>query len=616
MTEPFILHQGDCLEVLRTFADNSIDSIVTDPPYGLSKEPDMAEVLRHWLAGDDYQHKGGGFMGKTWDSFVPGPAIWRECLRVLKPGGHLLAFFGTRTQDIGTLAIRLAGFEIRDSISWVYGSGFPKSLDVSKAIDKAAGAERQVLSEGKAVKRMIPGADQNATGSWIKDSGREYVPTVTAAATDEAAQWEGWGTALKPALEPITVARKPLAKGCTVAANVLAHGTGALNIDGCRVAPTGESRERIGEPSQDQRYTDAGATNFAAKPGVRGGDPAGRWPANLIHDGSDEVVALFPANAGAAAPVHRRNGDKFRNSYGTFQGNIDEAGSTFQGDNGSAARFFKQIEVTDAEWLENLSPALTAGSTLSLSKLADAIAQSDAAISALPEGTALSVLKAPSTSVTPSESKLIATAVIMAMSSIVGACLLGQQHERLSLSLKHVSVVVQRMPTGTMTITASLSSSAGCAESITFSITPKSLAVGEKACEQSPARFMYCAKASRKDRNEGMDDPGPQFKRGTTLRQVENTATDGNHHPTVKPTDLMAYLCRLVTPPGGVVLDPFMGSGSTGKAAMREGFRFIGCELSPEYLAIAEARIGHALQQAKEATTKAADEAAQLDIFK
>ena len=138
MTEPFILHLGDCLEVLRTFPDNSIDSIVTDPPYGLSKEPDMAEVLRHWLAGDDYQHKSGGFMGKTWDSFVPGPSVWKECLRVLKPGGHLLAFFGTRTQDMGTLAIRLAGFEIRDSIAWVYGSGFPKSMDVSKAIDKAA----------------------------------------------------------------------------------------------------------------------------------------------------------------------------------------------------------------------------------------------------------------------------------------------------------------------------------------------------------------------------------------------------------------------------------------------------------------------------------------------
>jgi hypothetical protein len=233
--EQFKLYRGDCLETLRTLPDNSVDSIVTDPPYGLSKEPDMAEVLRHWLAGDDYRHKGGGFMGKAWDSFVPGPSVWRECLRVLKPGGHLLAFFGTRTQDMGTLAIRLAGFEIRDMGGWLFGSGFPKS--------------------------------HNLEGDW-----------------------EGWGSALKPAHEPIAFARKPF-QG-TLAANVLAHGTGALNIDGCRVAPTGESRDRIGEASQDQRYTEAGSTNFAAKPGVRGGDPSGRWPANLILSYPEDEYAL------------------------------------------------------------------------------------------------------------------------------------------------------------------------------------------------------------------------------------------------------------------------------------------------------------------------------------
>jgi len=560
----FELHLGDCLEILRTLPDNSVDSIVTDPPYGLSKEPDMAEVLRHWLAGDDYQHKGGGFMGKTWDSFVPGPAVWRECLRVLKPGGHLLAFFGTRTQDIGTLAIRLSGFEIRDSIAWVYGSGFPKSMDVSKAIDKAAGAKREVIGANPN-HRAVSGVAYAGTYA----GGNTGAADITGPATEAARQWQGWGTALKPALEPITVARKPLAKGHTVAANVLAHGTGALNIDGCRVAPTGESRERTGEASQDQRYTDAGATNFAAKPGVRGGDPSGRWPANLILDGSDEVVALFPITSSGSVKAGTRDNGKASGCLGEFGGR-DMPG--IEASTGSAARFFKQIEVTDEEWLENLSPALIAGSTLSLSKLADAIAQSDAAISALPGGRQLNVLKAPSTSVTPSESKLIATSVITAIQSIASASLLAQQPERLSLSHSHVSVVARQTPTGTTTITASLSSSAGCAESITFSITPKSLAVGEKACEQSSARFMYCAKASKRDRGEG------------------------NNHPTVKPTDLMAYLCRLVTPPGGVVLDPFMGSGSTGKAAVREGFRFIGCELSPEYLEIAKARINAALQ--------------------
>lgn len=217
----------DCLLGMRTcLADNSIDAVVTDPPYGLSKEPDMMEVMKHWMNGDDYVHTGGGFMGKSWDSFVPGPSIWKEVFRVLKPGGHLLAFFGSRTYDLGTLAIRLAGFEIRDQIMWVYGSGFPKSLDVSKAIDKAAGVEREVI--GTQIRKNAP----NGLVSIGRDSV-EFERLITAPATDEAKQWSGWGTALKPAHEPICVARKPLSG--TVAENVLTHSTGALNIDGCRI---------------------------------------------------------------------------------------------------------------------------------------------------------------------------------------------------------------------------------------------------------------------------------------------------------------------------------------------------------------------------------------------
>ena len=482
------LHLGNCLDHLEFMPDNSVDSIVTDPPYGLS------------------------FMGKKWDYDVPAVEIWAECLRVLKPGGHLLAFAGTRTQHRMAINIEDAGFEIRDMIAWVYGSGFPKSHN-------------------------------------LKDD------------------WEGWGTALKPALEPITVARKPF-KG-TIAANVQAHGTGGLNIDGCRVPFAGEQDEQ--ESKQKNKHGDFGSGPMSNK--VFGEykkdrdnyDAPGRWPANLIHDGHDEVVALFPESSVTGKRSAKSQSAEV-NGTNWLTGNHE---STEYTDQGSAARFFKQVEVTDAEWLENLSPALIAGSTLSLSKLADAIAQSDAAISALPEGRQLNVLKAPSTSVTPSESKLIATSVITAIQSIASASLLAQQPERLSLSRSHVSVVAHQTPTGTMTITASLSSSAGCAESITFSITPKSLVAGEKGCEQSSARFMYCAKASKKDRGEG------------------------NNHPTVKPTELMAYLCRLVTPPGGVVLDPFMGSGSTGKAAMREGFHFMGIEMDPEYLAIAEARIKH-----------------------
>ena len=390
------LFLGNCLGVLKGVPDNSVDSIVTDPPYGLA------------------------FMGKKWDYDVPEQAIWEECLRVMKPGGHLLSFAGTRTQHRMAVRIEDAGFEIRDMIAWVYGSGFPKSMDVSKAIDKATGAEREFFGtidprssfDGRERKSAAINANwRDAEGhADVRDLSKKQ---ITAPATDAAREWEGWGTALKPALEPITVARKPF-KG-TVAANVLAHGTGALNIDGCRVRMSdGEENPSIARYASTQQQGNNGWGHVNR--GARFDDSAaasaalGRWPANLIHDGSDEVLAGFPANVGA---------------------------------NGGSGVFNQHA------WMRDETP---------------------------------------------------------------------QNIER----------------------------SKGRA-----------------------ARFFYCAKTSRKDRGEA------------------------NTHPTVKPTDLMAYLCRLVTPPGGTVLDPFMGSGSTGKAAMREGFRFIGIEMDAEYLAIAEARIAH-----------------------
>lgn len=385
----YTLHLGDCIEAMRAMPDNSVDSIVTDPPYGLS------------------------FMGKKLDYDVPSVEIWVECLRVLKPGGHLLAFAGTRTQHRMAVRIEDAGFEIRDMIAWVYGSGFPKS--------------------------------RNLDGDW-----------------------QGWGTALKPALEPITVARKPLTG--TVAANVLAHGTGALNIDGCRVGwPDGKVPE-IGTPGWG-----GPAKKLTAVPGQDGDtverskpSDLGRWPANLIHDGSDDVVVLFPSEACASAPV--KSAEPTANGFSgpvKYSGMRERVAGAFHADTGSAARFF------------------------------------------------------------------------------------------------------------------------------------------------------YCAKTSRKDRNEGLPI-GDQKAVSTnaTMRQVEDAdwpKRNGNHHPTVKPTDLMAYLLRLVTPPGGTALDPFMGSGSTGKAAMREGFEFIGCELDPEYLAIAKARIEHELAKVTAAREQPAE--SQLSLF-
>ena len=398
-----ILH-GNNLDILPTLPDNSVDSIVTDPPYEL------------------------GFMGKKWDSsgIAYSVELWTECLRVLKPGGHLLSFGGTRTFHRVAVAIEDAGFEIRDNIAWLYGSGFPKSLDVSKAIDKAAGAEREILTEsvtdlfGERQENQIKtaGMGSGKTFGMLQAEGQNSQAAksleVSAPSTPEAQQWNGWGTALKPAHEPIIVARKPL-EG-TVAHNVLTHGTGALNIDGSRIGTD--------DNLNGGRYSDGKNENdsFVFGKGVNKRSkndfeqPKGRWPANII---VDEHTA----------------------------GLLDE--------------------------------------------------QSDA------------------------------------------------------------------------------------------------------------SRFFYVAKASKRDRNEGLDDF--PLRKSDTRSEIaagiwsEMESAKQNFHPTVKPTALMEYLVKLVTPPNGTVLDPFTGSGSTGKAAILNGFDFIGIEMTEDYLPIIKARLQHAETEFAEA---------------
>lgn len=297
----YTLHAGDCTEVLKTLAPNSVEAAVTDPPYGLGdmSPARVADCLSAWARGEAWTPTGKGFMGKEWDAWTPGPEMWRELYRVLKPGAHALIFAGSRTQDIMSIALRLAGFEVRDSLQWLYGSGFPKNHDVSKAIDKTAGAEREVIGP----KTRPNGKPRTATSElggtpheawarpWHNDpAARERYISATAPATDAARAWEGWGSALKPAYEPIILARKPL--DGTLAQNTLTHGCGGLNIDGGRVGE--EERAYI----TSARRAGANGTYGAGLGGSRsaGTTTQGRYPANILLD--EAAAELLDAQTG------------------------------------------------------------------------------------------------------------------------------------------------------------------------------------------------------------------------------------------------------------------------------------------------------------------------------
>ena len=228
---------GDAFDHLRAMPSESVDAVVTDPPYGLSAPPDVSKVLAAWMAGEKYEHTGAGFMGAAWDSFVPGPRVWREVLRVLKPGGHAVVFAGTRTVDLMGISVRLAGFEVRDTIHWSYYSGFPKSRDVSADIDRMAGAEREVVGSKRGVAGAPGTGHENAMpGKAIGIKQVQIDVPITAPATPAAIRWQGFGTGVKPSIEPALLLRKPIRES-SIARQVLATGTGALNLDACRFKP-------------------------------------------------------------------------------------------------------------------------------------------------------------------------------------------------------------------------------------------------------------------------------------------------------------------------------------------------------------------------------------------
>jgi DNA modification methylase len=418
---------GDNIESLKKLPDNSVDSVVSDPPYGLS------------------------FMNKKWDHDVPSVEFWKEVLRVLKPGGHVLSFGGTRTYHRMVVNIEDAGFEIRDQIMWLYGSGFPKSHNIGKAVDKLEGNEREVIMKNP----YADGSIRKATGNVGKDDNIEFLGSYELEnglrkETKGSSQYEGFGTALKPANEPICLARKPLSEK-SIAENVLKWNTGGINIDGCRIGTEGGTRkENIKAAIEPNAY--GGGKGIGYGDVIDIGE--GRFPANLLLD--EEAAELLDLQSG----ISKSN---------------------------------------------------------------------------------------------PS-----------------------------SVSIRKVNVVADNRTSKAAGLYGEGASKSG----------------SNHNDKGGASRFFYVAKVSKAERNAGLDDFEEKIIEGRDPGQDERSVahkkrptTTKNSHPTVKPINLMTYLCRLITPPGGIVLDPFMGSGSTGIAARLEGFKFLGMELDEDYFKVASARI-------------------------
>jgi site-specific DNA-methyltransferase (adenine-specific) len=573
------LYLGDCVEVMAELPAESVDAIVTDPPYGLEfmgKEWD-----RLWNEGEDGrqgridEHGGMDMWGKrpqqAWHE-----AWAREALRVAKPGAHLLAFGGSRTHHRLASAIEDAGWEIRDCLVWAYASGFPKSLDVSKAIDKAAGAERE--STGPVV--YAGGHVQNHAGGrqGYHEWKGEGVHEGTEPATDAARQWAGWGTALKPAWEPIVLARKPL-RG-TVAGNVQEYGTGALNIGATRIG-VGDGGNRDGEASASTRYGGNGI-GFQPTPGVRGGDAAGRWPANLlltdpIFDGDTPGVvgggeAVSFAGRGPNAEAYKQAGTFF-SARGGEQG---------YGDSGTYSRFFlvPKSSRSDRE-PATIDEALRLHRERGECDKLPAWRRQDLSPSEPTDSLSL----ARDTSDEPS------TGDSNSATSLPGKPPTARSPRATRSTTSTATRPTTGSPTSSSSIPSATSASIPAASSETgnggspaASAEPSSLWAPEIGT--SPPKGgrstggVGPATSARWSSRNSCGDCGKPLPRVST-------------HPTQKPTALMRHLVRLVTPPGGTVLDCFLGSGTTAIAANQEGFRAIGIEREPEYLDIAVARLAH-----------------------
>jgi len=538
---------GDCLPILREMDSNSVDSIVTDPPYGLH------------------------FMGKKWDYDVPSVAVWEEALRVLKPGGHILCACGTRTQHRMAVNIEDAGFEIRDLIAWIYGSGFPKSLDVGKAIDKINGAEREVIGH-TTVAGVYKQSFQVQQGKRKDNGNNGYAgehngAPITSPSSPEAIQWQGWGSAIKPAMELWTLARKPL-EG-TIAGNVLAWGTGGLNIDGCRIG-TDTITTQGGDKFQGNGIYGKYATCQEAK-------HEGRFPANVIHDGSDEATSGFPNTTGSK-PIHREEGFKRFNGQdyaGGKEYTTPEYDSTGYLDSGSASRYFYCAKSSKSE--RNMGLGLDC--TCTIKYIIDT--QTEGVQRCKDVNMVLVQLLQRATS----DMEAMKWHIGESGESIMGLCLL----DSLSTTLTEISKITELKILDLLTHSLIRDCIAGvnCETGNGGSPVESAGYLSKSLQTITPEQIQELARGVRL----------AVLPMLSIIKDVENWKPLHNIHSTVKPIALMRYLCRLITPPNGIVLDPYAGSGSTCVAAVLGGFHYIGCEREEEYVAIAERRIKSAVEQ-------------------
>lgn len=498
--------QGDCLEIMKSLKDSSVDSVVTDPPYGIS------------------------FMGKKWDYDVPQVEVWKEVLRVLKPGGHALVACGTRTQHRMAVNLEDAGFEIRDIVAWIYGSGFPKSLNIGK-------------QEG-------------------------------------CEQWNGWGTALKPAMELWTLCRKPLEEN-TVASNVLKYGTGGINIDGSRVVyAKGESAESI-----DRGLVKQGAEislnsysggNFKNNP-----SPIGRFPANLIHDGSDEVVSGFPTSSTTGARTEQSRANSKIGSPMVGMGTGGPKTSEYT-DSGSASRFFKccnsdlerkEVAVGSGELKRFVYTAKASKGERNKGLDGYLTVKYNGGICKEENTVAVQLLKK-----VTSDTEIVSFNIDESGESITAQC----HKDSLSTILTGTNRTIELKTLNSLThfITN------GFIQDVNSEVK-----IGGNPAESAESLSEWLRITTNGNQESARGVSRVVLKMLSLIKERENWKDATNFHSTVKPVSLMRYLCKLVAPPKGIILDPYMGSGTTGIGAKLEGFDFVGIEREEEYVKIAQARI-------------------------